>query len=469
MKKWLAIPVVVALMSFGSSALANNDHGKNDKDSNKVKVEECSKIPAGLINALKKEKNTKAHAAIQKNIEKHKQKCKEDVKVWTDAQKVSADKGALQIGFSSNDSAQSVTGPLKMPAIGNKGSVITWSSNKPNVISNNGLTIVRPAATDETVILTATITVNQVSEVKTFTLLVKALAVISTDAQKVAADKAALTISLKGIDTAASVTQSLAALPSTGPNGSIITWFSGFPSVISNDGQTIVRPTTGNGDVVVLMIANIVSNNVSDAKLFQLTIKQQLTDIQKVAADKAALEINFGGSDTLSRVTRPVDQLPAIGANGSIITWTSGTVSIVSNDGKIVNRPALGAGDAAVVMTAIITSNSVSDGKVFALTVKQDFTNIEKAAADKADLAITFGESDTAAQVTKLLILPTAGYYGSTIIWISNAPLIISNNGTVVNRPAHGTGDATVTLTAYITNNGFVDSKAFPVTVKQLP
>jgi hypothetical protein len=470
MKKWIAIPLVIALLSFGSTTMAKGDDGEHNKNSHDEKMEDC-KIPAGLTNALKKEKNPKAKAAIEKNIEKHKQDCKEDSdnNVWTDSQRVSADKAALQIGFSSNDSAQSVTGPIKLAATGKKGSVITWSSSKPNVISNNGLTVVRPTLIDETVVLTATITVNQATESKTFTLVVKALSVVLTDAQKVAADKEALKIIFTGTDTATGVTQALAALPSKGSNGSTITWYSGFPSVISNDGKTVIRPTAGNGDVAVLMIAVVASNSVSDVKLFQLTIKQQLTDNQTVAADKAALEINFGGSDTLTRVTRPVDQLPASGVNGSQITWTSGSPSVISNDGKTVNRPAQGAGDAAVLMTAIITKNSVSDVKVFALTVKQEFTIAEKVAADKADLVITFGESDLATQVTKPLSLPTTGYYGSTVIWISSTPAIISNNGTVINRPAHGTSDAAVTLTAYISNSGIADLKTFQLIVKQLP
>jgi hypothetical protein len=477
MKKWIAIPLVIALLSFGGTAMADDDHGKQNKNSDDEKVEVC-KIPSGLANALKKEKNSKAKAAIEKNIEKYKQKCKDDENkkddkdknVWTDSQRVSADKAALKIGFGSNDSAQSVTGPIQLAATGKKGSIITWSSSKPNVITNNGLTVVRPTSIDETVVLTATITVNQATESKTFTLLVKALSVVViTDAQKVAADKAALQIIFNGTDTATSVTQALAALPSKGANGSTITWYSGSPSVISNDGKTVIRPSTGNGDVTVLMIAIVVSNAVSDAKIFPLTIKQQLTDNLIVAADKAALEINFGGSDTLTRVTRPVDQLPASGVNGSQITWTSGSTNIISNDGKTINRPAQGAGDATVLMTAIITRNSVSDVKVFTLTVKQDFTIVEKLAADKADLVITYGGSDLATQVTQPLSLPTTGYYGSTVIWISSTPTIISSNGTVINRPAHGAGDATVTLTAYISNSGIADLKTFQVIVKQLP
>jgi hypothetical protein len=155
--------------------------------------------------------------------------------------------------------------------------------------------------------------------------------------------------------------------------------------------------------------------------------------------------------------------------NGSQISWISSSTSIISHDGKTVNRPVLGAGDAVVLMTAIITSSSVSDVKVFTLTVKQEFTSLEKLAADKADLVITYKESDLAAHVTKPLSLPTTGYYGSTIIWYSSSPLIISNNGTVINRPAHGTGDAAVTLSAYLSNNGMGDLKTFQVIIKQFP
>jgi hypothetical protein len=460
MKKWIAIPLIIALLSFGSTAMAKSDHGEQNRNSMDEKDEDNNKnVP-------------EAKEEIEKPIIKHNKKYKEDgnKNVSTDSQRVLADKAALQIGFGSIDSAQSVTGPIQLTATGKNGSVITWNSSKPNVISNNGLTVVRPASMDETVLLTATLTVNKTTESKTFTLLVKALyPVVITDAQKVAADKEALKILFNAVDTATSVTQALASLPSKGSNGSTITWYSGFPSVISNDGKTVIRPISGNGDVVVLMIAFVVSNSVSDAKIFQLTIKQQLTDIQKVAADKAALEINFGGSDTVTRVTRPVDQLPASGVNGSQITWISSSTSIISNDGKIVNRPAQGAGDASVLMTAIITRNSFSDVKVFILTVKQQFTNLEKLAADKADLVITFNESDLAEKVTKPLILPTTGYYGSTIIWYSSSPLIISNNGTVINRPAHGTGDAAITFSAYISNNGIGDLKTFQIIVKQLP
>jgi hypothetical protein len=470
MRKWITVPLIIALLLFSNTAMAKSGKGHHNMPSHDDEV--CGEIPPGLWNALEHVKNPKARASIERNIHKHEQKCEDDDdQEWTDQQRVSADKAALQIGFNGTDSAQSVTGSIVLSATGTKGSAITWSSNKQTVISNNGLTVVRPASIDEVVILTATISLNQATVTKTFTLTVKATTTNTTltDAQKVAADKAALEIKFTGTDTASQVTTALATLPSTGTKGSTVFWLSGNPSVISNDGKTVIRPVAGAGDTTVLMIAIIASNSTSDTKVFQLTVKQQLTDAQKVAADKTALNIDFGGSDTLIRVTRPIDKLSAIGENGSSITWISSLPSVVSNDGKTIVRPAVDTADVTVVMTALITSNGTSDSKTFTLNVKKEFTTLEKLAADKADLAITFGESDSATSVTKSISLPTSGYYGSNVVWVSNTASILSNNGTLLTHPIHGAGDAIVTLTAYISNNGIADSKAFQVIVKQLP
>ncbi len=470
MRKWIVVPSIVALLFAGNTAMAKKvDVNQSSTNSLEVQAEVCGKIPPGLLNALKKVKNPKAKASIQKNVDKHMLKCEDAEHAKTDEQIVSAVKAALQVKYSGTDSAQSVTSPLQLSTTGTKGTTIAWSSNKPNVISNNGLTVVRPASVDEVVVLTATITLNEVSVTKSFTVTVKAASTSLTDIQKVAADKAALEIKFTGTDTINHVTAALAALPSTGTNGSTVFWLSGNPAVISNDGKTVVRPAAGDGDAVVLMIAIIASNDSSDTKVFHLTVKQQLTDTQKVAADKTALDINFGGSDTLNRVTRPVDQLAATGENGSLITWISSFPAVVSHDGKTIVRPAVDTADVTVVMTALITSNGITDTKSFTLTVKKEFTTLEKLASDKSDLAITYGTADSATKVTKSLTLPTSLYYGSTVVWASNNTAVIANNGTLVSRPAVGTGDVTVTLTAYISNNGIADSRSFQVIVKQLP
>ncbi len=138
------------------------------------------------------------------------------------------------------------------------------------------------------------------------------------------------------------------------------------------------------------LTATITYGGVSDTKSFSLTVKSVLTDAQKVAADKALLTITFGGTDTTSSVTQPLT-LPLSMTNGSTITWVSSNASVISNDGKTVQRPSAGSGDASVVLTAILTKGSSSDVKTFTLTVKQQLTDVQRVAADKAALAIVYG------------------------------------------------------------------------------
>ncbi len=83
------------------------------------------------------------------------------------------------------------------------------------------------------------------------------------------------------------------------------------------------------------------------------------------------------------------------------------------------------------------------------------------AATDADKAALTLG--DTSA-VTGNLTLPLKGSAGSTITWASSAPATVSAAGAVT-RPAHGSGDAAVTLTATITHGAVSTTKEFQVTV----
>jgi hypothetical protein len=375
---------------------------------------------------------------------------------------VDADKAALAIRLTGSDTINSVTQALNLSTTGKYGSKITWSSSNTAVISNDGKTVVRPTDADVKVVLTATITKNAVTATKTFEVTVKAQL---TDAQIVAADKSALAIGFSGGDNASFVTSPL-TLPTKGANGSQITWFSSAPTIVSNDGKTVNRPANSQGDVLVTLTAILTSNGISDTKAFTLNVKQQLTDAEKVAADKAALAIGYSVGDSAGTVTAKL-ALPTTGVNGSSIIWVSGTPTVISNVGT-VTRPAAGQGDATVTLIATLTSNGVSDVKSFTVVVKQQSTDAQKVAADKAALAIGFSGTDTAASVTSKLTLTALGANGSTIVWYSSNTSVIADNGTVV-RPAAGTGDKTVTLNAIIVNNTAMDTKAFTVIVKQLP
>jgi len=415
----------------------------------------------GLENALERgNKNENAREAIRRALERKEGKGQE----LTAEARVEADLKGLQITYSGNDGKDQVTRALGLPVLGSKGSAIAWKSSKPDVISDDGLTVKRPAAGqgDVTVTLTATVTYGGVSATKTFTVTVKQQ---NSDQQRVDADKAALAIGYGGTDTASSVTRAL-TLPVTGANGSAITWVSSKPSIISHDGKTVNRPAAGQGDTSVTLTATITYGTASVTKSFTVSVKPLFTDAQRVAADKAALAVGFTSPDTAVSVTRALT-LPVVGANGSTIQWHSSNTSVVSNDGRTVNRPAVGAGDAPVTLTAVITSGSVSDVKVFTLTVKQQLTEQQKVAADKAALAVGFRGGDSVSSVTGPVTLPATGVNGSAITWISANPAVISSDGKTVVRPLAGQGDVHVVFTAIITSGSYSDSKTFTLTVKQ--
>lgn len=303
------------------------------------------------------------------------------VKDATDTVRVAADKAALtdNVIKGSNPDLAHVWSPLEtfITLSGANGSTIAWSSDSPSVVSDNGWFVVRPAsgAGNTTVHMTATISYGTVTDTKVFTVTVLA-GTLMTDGTQVDADKTALSdITIKGLNPDLThITTALNPLPSLGTNDSVITWSSDSPSVVSNDGQTVVRPAYGAANATVNMTATITYGMASDTKVFALTVLAQTTDpdAAKVAADKAALTdtVIKGANTDLAHITSALaNPLPSTGSNGSAITWVSDTPSVVSNDGQTVVRPAYGAGNASVHMTATITKGAATDTKVFALTV----------------------------------------------------------------------------------------------------
>lgn len=178
------------------------------------------------------------------------------------------------------------------------------------------------------------------------------------------------------------------------------------------------------------------------------------TDADAVAADKAWLAITFAEGDSASSVTSAVI-LPTAGPNGSTIGWTSDYPAIVSPSGAVA-RPAT---TTTVQLTATLRKGAATDTKVF--TVKVMVSDAALVAMDKADLQVGFTGDDTARSVTQNLVLATTGAAGSTIVWDSSPPSIVSSSG-VVTRQSHTTA---VTLTATLSKGSASDTKKFVVYV----
>lgn len=99
------------------------------------------------------------------------------IRIPTDSEYVDADEAGLAIGYAAGDSETSVTQNVSLLQAGVNGSRITWSSDKPEIISSSG-DVIRPSGADTLVTLTATITKN--GETRTKTFIVKVLKKPST-------------------------------------------------------------------------------------------------------------------------------------------------------------------------------------------------------------------------------------------------------------------------------------------------
>ncbi|MEK0317485.1 immunoglobulin-like domain-containing protein, partial [Cohnella sp. 56] len=209
----------------------------------------------------------------------------------TDAEAVASAKAALVIGYATGDSATGVTQDVTLPTAGTNGTTVTWASNRLAVVAADG-TVTRPTFTqgNQSVKLTATIERNGVSDTREFSIEV--LAAAQTDAEAVAADKAALAIGYATGDSATGVTQDV-TLPTAGTNGTTVTWASNRLAVVAADG-TVTRPTFTQGNQSIKLTATIERNGVSDTREFSIEVLAAAqTDAEAVAADKAALVIGY--------------------------------------------------------------------------------------------------------------------------------------------------------------------------------
>lgn len=308
---------------------------------------------------------------------------------------------------------------------------------------------------------------------------------VTQDAEDVAADKAALTVTPTTVTSAGKL-----ELASTGAKGSIITWKSSKPAIIADDG-TVTLPTSN--DVTVILTATITKNGVSDMKEFTLTVRTA------ASADKAALKAIIAKLGTRFRVAYKTGEVnvldtvrdklaDAITASGASLTADQITVTLadkgktslgagtlIDDSGKVTyyyedpSQSSIGTGDARVngVTFTLSTANevSVTTGSCM-VSIPWDRTKVTTAMTAAAE-TLTFGtikgENETSTAVTKTLTLPrtleSCGW--STISWTSSSVVVtVEDKGPLT--PAEGTiqpndTDTPVTLTATFTFNKNID------------
>lgn len=162
---------------------------------------------------------------------------------------------------------ETINDDITLPTSEN-GIVITWTSSVPGTISNTG-EVVRPSKGSEAQVvkLTAKAEKGDVTVEQTFNITV--IPEYSDD-QSVAFDAENLTLngSLDNL-------RSSLSLPTTGFEGSTISWNSSVPDLLANDGELIYLPEKGTGKTLVVLTGTITKGNESQTRTFEIYVAEK--------------------------------------------------------------------------------------------------------------------------------------------------------------------------------------------------
>ncbi|AUD63951.1 hypothetical protein BK010_10255 [Tenericutes bacterium MO-XQ] len=253
-------------------------------------------------------------------------------------------------------------------------------------------------------------------------------------------------------DSQNSVTENLILPESIGEVS--VSWASGNPDVITNAG-VVTRPEE---DTQVTLTATLTLGDAEATVPFTVTVIAAEVVIDPLDA-LAAIEIT---GDTVEKVGSVYETtsdivLPAT-SMGLAITWQTSNANYVALDGS-VTRPAFGVADQVVTLTATIDGEEAQFlVKVLAFTEKPVSQIL-----DEAKVALLLDGVDGGV-ATDISLPATVGSEGVTVTWSSSNTDVIANDGTVT-RPAMGSDDVTVTLTATLSLNNESVTKEFEILV----
>ncbi|HOP57633.1 MAG TPA: lamin tail domain-containing protein [Bacillota bacterium] len=330
--------------------------------------------------------------------------CKQDPAEVLDAAKTN-----LVITYATGDSATSVTGNVTLPTTDGD-VVITWSSSDTTVIANDG-TVTR-GTEDASIILTATLTYEETTVTKAFSLTVIGDTSIQ-DALDAAEDALiAYYAETIGSDTYV-VSGNLTLVATIGNDGATVTWASSDTDYVALDG-TVTMPSFTAGDQNVTLTATISYGGLTT----QVTLYAYLEKLALSNAERAeqaltravAFPANDGIYEDVDFVATALDD----DGNSYAVTWTTSNLALIAADGTVTQPMDA---DTNVVVTASITIEGVVYTKTYTFIVlKYDLgTDVTTIAA-----AIALGVDER------------ANYVGMTVVAIYDWGAFFISDGTDV-------------------------------------
>lgn len=268
-----------------------------------------------------------------------------------------SDEECVQADLAEIAVAETVYDTFQLPAVGSNGSAIHWTASpaaafqiSPEAVSGKFEVTTKRSEQDIYAVLTAEVSRGSVRVTKEFPVCLRR---IITDAVSVQED-------LENIQLPAVMTEGF-ELPSSGGNGTVITWQSDTESRLLIQEGKVHLLTSWPEDTQVTLTATAVKNGVTQTKAFTVLLEKDIeasAALLQNAVDKLQISPTSGVTADLT--------LPAVGENGTAITWFSADSSIISAEGKVIRSSS----DKTVTLTAELERGGQKAQKAFRVTVK---------------------------------------------------------------------------------------------------
>ena len=257
----------------------------------------------------------------------------------------------------------------------------------------------------------------------------------------------------------------------------------------STDGETWVESDeiTSNGVVMphgfegqVRLVASLSYKGVSDT----VTIPVKIFDVEDTYITPNISEISVTSVDDATVKTKLSEitdldydiQLPKsldVELGNMDIKWTASTDNILIDDKNVatIHTSDLTEHQVNLIATFVYSRDNTELIRVsheYPVTVGFTESDLESEDASLDKYKVRFDAEyeenfeDIPTTTSSDIELPTKGMFGSTIKWTSNAPSVISNNGSVTRQNSN----RDVTLTASIMSGAVSETKTFDVTVR---
>lgn len=270
---------------------------------------------------------------------------------------------------------------LYLPDKAQNGCEIVWESSFPDIIDIYGK-VTRPGYLDSTdwSILTATISMGEYSETKTFEVYVNKLEA-TADELAVKNDSDALHDYMLHNDEMSYMIFNNLTLPDKGAYASTITWTSSNEDVVKPDGTVgkVMRPPFSEGDKDVVLTATFRMGDAVLTKDYHFTIIAQDASDEQLAlmvADELTYAYILSGNkanDVKTDLLLPTSWVVTVHApdwkqHTIYISWASSDECILKADGTVI-RPQKNETDKEVLLTATLTYGEAEITKTFDLIV----------------------------------------------------------------------------------------------------